>query len=62
MIKPLTVDITVLYYNQKYLYEYNKEVPKTWDELIDTGKFILDEEIKKNNTEFIAYNGLFSSK
>ncbi len=34
-------------------------MPKTWDELIETAKYILEEEKKLNNTALIGYNGLF---
>jgi len=39
------------------LNKYQKEVPKTWDELIETAKFIINEESKINNT-IIGYNGM----
>jgi len=42
------------------LKKYNKRPPKTWNELIETGKFILNEEKKLNfNTDLRVYNGLF---
>ena len=56
------VDITVLYYNEEYLNKYSKEVPKTWEELIDTSKYILNEEKRFNNTNIVPYNGLFCCK
>jgi len=38
-------------------------VPKTWDELIETSKYIINEEKRLyNNTELIGYNGLFPGK
>ena len=43
----------------KLLKEYDKKIPKTWDELLETGKYILNEELKKNNTDIIIYNGGF---
>jgi len=58
----MTIDCTLLYYNQEYLDKYNKELPKTWDDLIETGQYILNEEKKLNNTDFVPYNGLFSGK
>ncbi|ORX62519.1 periplasmic binding protein-like II, partial [Anaeromyces robustus] len=42
------------------LNRYKKDVPQTWDELIETSKYILEQERNLNNTELIAYNGLFS--
>jgi len=39
------------------LSKYNQKVPKTWDELIDTCKYIQEKE---NDPELICYNGLFN--
>ncbi|KAG4100518.1 periplasmic binding protein-like II [Neocallimastix lanati (nom. inval.)] len=57
---PINIDITFLYYNHNFLNKYNKRVPTTWNELFETGKYILEEEKKLNNTEIVIYNGLFS--
>jgi len=58
---PVMLDYSVLYSNIELLNKYNKEIPKTWDELYDTGKYIMEEEIKRNNnTDLIIYNGLFT--
>ncbi|KAG4083812.1 periplasmic binding protein-like II [Neocallimastix lanati (nom. inval.)] len=54
---PITIDYTVIYCNDYFLNKYNKTIPKTWDELIDTGQYILNEEKKMNNTEFVVFNG-----
>jgi len=51
-----------LYYNRNLLKKYNKKVPRTWDELLNTGKEIVEKERKLNNTNLIAYNGLFNGK
>ena len=51
----MTYDI--LYSNKELLNKYNKQVPKTWSELINTCKYIIEKE--KNNTDLICYNGLF---
>ncbi|ORX87141.1 hypothetical protein BCR32DRAFT_11612 [Anaeromyces robustus] len=49
-----------MFSNMNYLNKYNKPIPRTWDELIETAEFILKEEKEKyNNTEIIGYNGLF---
>ncbi|KAL6597101.1 periplasmic binding protein-like II, partial [Neocallimastix sp. 'constans'] len=56
---PLTIDYSILISNSNFLNKYNRNIPKTWDELIDSGVYILNEEIKRNNTDFIVYNGLF---
>jgi len=41
--------------------KYNKPVPETWDELIDTSKYIMEKE-KENDSELISFNGLFDGK
>eukprot|EP00833_Pecoramyces_ruminatium_P014442 jgi/Orpsp1_1/1188474/evm.model.d7180000065132.1 len=56
---PIFIKYKVLYSNMKYLNMYGKEVPKTWDDLIETSEFILKKERLKNNTSLIGYNGLF---
>jgi len=56
---PLTTEYVVLYSNTGLLNKYEKEIPKTWDELIETGKFILENERKNGNIDLIGYNGLF---
>ncbi|ORY41493.1 periplasmic binding protein-like II [Neocallimastix californiae] len=57
---PINIDVTFLYYNDAYLNKYKKPVPKTWEELLKIGKYIQDQEKNNNNTDFLAYNGLFS--
>jgi len=54
---PMFVTYNVLYSNKQLLDKYNKTVPKTWDELIDTCKYIMEKE--KDDPELICYNGLF---
>jgi len=44
------------------LNKYEKDIPKTWDELIKTGKFILENERKNGNEDLLGYNGLFAGK
>jgi len=44
----------------KLLNKYNKKIPKTWDELFATGKYIMERERKLNNTDIVIYNGLFA--
>jgi len=55
-------EYTILYSNEKLLNKYNKSIPKTWNELLTTAKYILEEEKKLNNTNIIGYNGLFHRK
>jgi len=57
---PLFVKYSILYSNIALLNAYNKKIPETWDELIDTAKYIVEEERKHNNTNIVAYNGLFT--
>jgi len=55
---PTNIDFTVLYYNNELLKQYNKSAPKTWDELIETGKYILEKEKEKDkDTTLMVYNG-----
>jgi len=49
-----------MYNNVELLNKYNKTIPKTWDELLQTGKYILEHE--RNNTDFLVYNGAFIGK
>jgi len=42
------------------LNKYEKKIPKTWEELIETSKLFLREEKKQNNTDLIGFTGLFS--
>jgi len=39
--------------------KYQKSIPKTWDELKNTTKYILEQE---NNPELIGYNGFLDGK
>ncbi|ORX80974.1 periplasmic binding protein-like II [Anaeromyces robustus] len=57
---PLKLGYSVLYSNKELLDRYNKTIPKTWNELLQTSKYILEEEKKLNNTNLIGYNGLFN--
>eukprot|EP00833_Pecoramyces_ruminatium_P008346 jgi/Orpsp1_1/1182378/evm.model.c7180000081039.1 len=56
---PAVIATNALFSNKVLLDKYHKEIPKTWDELIKTGKEILEKEKELNNTELIGYNGLF---
>ncbi|KAG4085296.1 periplasmic binding protein-like II [Neocallimastix lanati (nom. inval.)] len=58
---PFFIKYMVLYANNIFLNKYNKPIPKTWDELHETAKYILEQERLLNNTELIGYNGFFSS-
>ncbi|ORX86586.1 hypothetical protein BCR32DRAFT_240855 [Anaeromyces robustus] len=54
---PFTLGFNGLFSNKRLLKKYNKKIPKTWDELIETGKEILEKERALNNTDLIGYNG-----
>ena len=58
-MKPVYIIYSVIYNNMKYLNKYNKKIPKTWNELLETGKYILKQENKLNNTNILIYNGGF---
>jgi len=58
---PLSMNYMVLYSNAAYLEKYNRNVPKTWDEFISTGKYILEQERQRNNYKLIGYNGYFTN-
>lgn len=47
----------MLYSNMEYLKKYEKEIPQTWDELLETAKYILENEKEKGNDKLIGYNG-----
>eukprot|EP00833_Pecoramyces_ruminatium_P004949 jgi/Orpsp1_1/1178981/evm.model.c7180000067457.3 len=56
---PMSIEYSVLYSNMYLLNKYGKTIPKTWDELIETGKYILQNENSNGNYDIIGYNGLF---
>jgi len=53
---PMGVSYEVLYSNKELLNKHYKPTPKTWEELIDTCKYIMEQE---NDSDLICYNGLF---
>ncbi len=61
-MQPLFTGYDVLYSNINLLNEYDRPIPKTWDELIETSRYILREEKAKGNSDLVAFNGLFHSK
>ena len=57
-MQPYSIDISALYSNKVLLDAYGKEIPKTWDELIDTARYIIQQEKEKNpEANLIGYNG-----
>eukprot|EP00833_Pecoramyces_ruminatium_P001306 jgi/Orpsp1_1/1175338/evm.model.c7180000053445.1 len=57
---PGYIYFSIIYNNIKLLNKYNRNIPKTWDELLETGKYIMKNEEKQNNTDILIYNGLFA--
>jgi len=56
---PVYLDYTYLHSNKSLLKKYNKNVPTTWKELLDTAKYILKQEKESyNNTNLIGYFAL----
>ncbi|ORX64250.1 periplasmic binding protein-like II [Anaeromyces robustus] len=53
---PVSIDLSVLYYNKDLLDKYHKSPPKTWNELRETTQYIMSKE---NNKDLVGYNGLF---
>jgi len=52
---PAFADIGVLYYRQDLLDKYNKTVPKTWQELTDTARFIQNAERTEGRAGFWGF-------
>ncbi|ORX77389.1 periplasmic binding protein-like II [Anaeromyces robustus] len=56
---PIYIKYKLLYSNINYLTKYNKTIPETWDELIETTQYIIEHEHTENNFNIIGYSGLF---
>ncbi|ORX75704.1 periplasmic binding protein-like II [Anaeromyces robustus] len=56
---PVSLDISVIYANLSILNKYNKRIPTTWNEFLNTTKYIKEQEKELNNNEPVLYNGLF---
>lgn len=56
---PIKTSYTILYSNMELLKKYNKTIPKTWDELIETSEFIIEKE-NKTNLNLFPINGLLT--
>jgi len=54
---PFNIDYGGLYSNMNLLEKYNKTVPETWEELIDTANYIYEKE---SNKKLIKYYGHFA--
>jgi len=44
------------------LNKYEKKIPTTWNELLETAIYIKDKEKQLHNRDIIGYNGLFEGK
>jgi len=56
------MDVSALYSNINLLNKYGKPIPKTWNEVIEIGEYILQKEREENpETELIGYNGYANS-
>ncbi|ORX64393.1 periplasmic binding protein-like II [Anaeromyces robustus] len=53
------INFSVIYCNKELFNTYHKEYPKTWDELLETGKYILNSEIENGNNNIVGYNAMF---
>ncbi|ORX84846.1 periplasmic binding protein-like II [Anaeromyces robustus] len=54
---PISLCYTAIYANKVLLDKYNKSIPQTWNELIETSKEIIEKEKALNNTDLVGYNG-----
>lgn len=57
---PYRTDAGMLYYRKDLLEKYNRDVPKTWDQLIETSKYIMEREenMKGHAGSWAQYEGL----
>jgi len=56
------LDFTLLYSNRKLLNIYKKNIPTTWNELLETASYILEKEKQLNNTDIMGFSGLINGK
>ncbi|OUM59998.1 hypothetical protein PIROE2DRAFT_14335 [Piromyces sp. E2] len=56
---PVFINYSVMYNNMVILNKYNRTIPKTWNELLETGKYILEKEKEQHNDDILIYNGAF---
>ncbi|ORX57945.1 periplasmic binding protein-like II [Piromyces finnis] len=54
---PIKIDFTSLYSNVALLAKYNRTIPKTWDELEETGKIVLENEKDDEEEKLCIFNG-----
>eukprot|EP00833_Pecoramyces_ruminatium_P000110 jgi/Orpsp1_1/1174142/evm.model.c7180000049064.1 len=56
---PFSIDYTFLYSNEELLNKYNKTIPRTWEELLETGEEIIKKEKELYDNDIIGFLGLF---
>ncbi|ORX80889.1 hypothetical protein BCR32DRAFT_280131 [Anaeromyces robustus] len=56
---PVFIKYKILLSNTILLNKYNKKAPRTWDELLETAEYIIQQEQEKYNRTIIGYNGSF---
>ncbi|OUM62603.1 hypothetical protein PIROE2DRAFT_11088, partial [Piromyces sp. E2] len=54
---PVHLNYRILYVNKDLLKKHDRNIPKTWDELLNTGKYIIAKEKELGNNNIIGYNG-----
>ncbi|ORX81293.1 periplasmic binding protein-like II [Anaeromyces robustus] len=54
---PININYRFLYTNMDLLNKHGQKMPETWDEMINTTKYILEKERDEGNTDLIGYNG-----
>jgi len=57
---PIIIYVSALFSNKELLKKYGKSPPKTWDELMETSKIIVESEKKYYNNDVVRYNGSFN--
>ncbi|ORX75703.1 periplasmic binding protein-like II [Anaeromyces robustus] len=55
---PVSLDYAGLYSNRRLLNEYNKSIPTTWNELLETALYIKEKEESKGHKNIVYYHGL----
>jgi len=58
---PLTRSYIALYSNKELLNKYEKPIPKTWEDLLETAEYIEGEEKRNNNTNYISLTGHYKN-
>ena len=59
---PWYTDCGIMYYRKDLLEKYNRPVPKTWEELLETALYIQNEERKEEDKQTKFYGLVFQAK